>query len=444
MKLRPPSHWEQVNIGEVAKVVGGGTPTSTDQGNFTDHGGIPWLTPADLSGYRQQYIERGARNLTEQGYKACSARKMPAGTVLFSSRAPIGYVAIAKNELATNQGFKSFVLSNGLDSRFVYYCLRYIKPIAEQRATGTTFKELSGSAAAKLPFLIAPEPEQKRIADKLDDLLARVDACRERLNRVPAMLKRLRQTIFGAAVKGTLINGRMAHSWTRVSLAEVCHSITDGDHQAPPQAKSGVRFITIAAINDRKLRLEKATRYVPPSYFEGLKPERRPQTGDVLFSVTGSICIPALVEQDTEFAFQRHIAILKPDREKIEPRYLYIALSTDDIAAQGTAVATGSAQMTIPLKGLRALSIPLPSLEEQVQIVNRVDALLDLIDRSEARLADAMLSVNRLTPSLLAKAFRGELVAQDLNDEPVGELLRRISELLTANNSKTTRVRKIV
>jgi type I restriction enzyme S subunit len=89
--------------------------------NFTTEGGVPWITPADLSGYKKIYISHGARNLSDKGFSVCSATKIPQGSVLFSSRAPVGYVAIAANELSTSQGFKSFVLPSELDSRFVYF-----------------------------------------------------------------------------------------------------------------------------------------------------------------------------------------------------------------------------------------------------------------------------------------------------------------------------------
>ena len=172
-------NWASCEVGEITDVVGGGTPPSKDVTNFETDGGIPWITPADLSGYKQQYITRGARNLSPKGFAACSAVMLPEGAVLFSSRAPVGYVVIAANPVCTNQGFKSFVLPNEIDSRFVYYYLKFIKPLAEDRATGTTFKELSGGAVAKLPMLLAPFNEQRRIADKLDAVLARVDACRK-------------------------------------------------------------------------------------------------------------------------------------------------------------------------------------------------------------------------------------------------------------------------
>src|SRR5438105_9759043 len=128
-------------MGEVSTVVGGGTPDTRRPEYFG--GDIAWLTPADLSNYTAKHISHGARNLTRAGINNSGAQLMPAGSVLFSSRAPIGYVAIAANEICTNQGFKSFVLENGLNTDFVYYYLRHAKPLATKLASGTTFLEIS-------------------------------------------------------------------------------------------------------------------------------------------------------------------------------------------------------------------------------------------------------------------------------------------------------------
>ncbi|EFN8696898.1 restriction endonuclease subunit S, partial [Escherichia coli] len=200
-----PEGWEQIEIGDIADVISGGTPKSGVAENFAPSGeGIAWLTPADLSGYKEKYISHGARDLTTPGYSSCSAKLMPKGTILFSSRAPIGYVAIAANEIATNQGFKSFTFPSDIFPDYAYYFLRNIRHIAEEMGTGTTFKEISGSSAKTLPFVLAPFAEQKIIAEKLDTLLAQVDSTKARLEQIPQILKRFRQAVLAAAMRGEL------------------------------------------------------------------------------------------------------------------------------------------------------------------------------------------------------------------------------------------------
>jgi len=311
-------------------------------------------------------------------------------------------------------------------------------------ATGTTNQiELSRLAIASIQIPIAPLNEQKRIADKLNALLARVDACRERLDRIPLILKRFRQVVLAVATSGQLTEdwrtSRESTQWQRMSLSEICLSITDGDHQAPPQAKRGVPFITIAAINDGRLRIDKATRFVPSVYFEQMKASRKPEMGDILFSVTGSIAISALVDTREPFTFQRHIAILKPDLSRISSSFLRYALETEDIKRQALSVATGTAQLTVPLSGLRAFMLDIPARDEQDEIVSRVEAIFAYADRLEARYQAARTQVDRLTPALLTKAFRGELVPQDPNDEPASVLLERIRAERAAQPAKPKR-----
>src|SRR5690349_16333412 len=140
--------WDRRPIGEIAEVVGGGTPPTGDPENVG--GDIPWLTPRDLSGWRSRWISRGERNITEQGLRNSSARRLPPKTVLVSSRAPIGYVALAANEVTTNQGFRSLVLKDGHVPEFFYYVMRSLKPELEAAASGSTFKEISGSALGRV------------------------------------------------------------------------------------------------------------------------------------------------------------------------------------------------------------------------------------------------------------------------------------------------------
>ena len=168
-----PSCWLWVKLGTVGAIVGGGTPDASDANNFTDPGtGFPWLTPADLGRRRKLFISRGARDLTEQGLQASSATRMPAGTVLFTSRAPIGYVAIAASPLSTNQGFKSLVPYEPECSRFIAIVLTAFAPDINRNAPGTTFKEVSARRMVGIPCPLPPLAEQHRIVSKVDELVA--------------------------------------------------------------------------------------------------------------------------------------------------------------------------------------------------------------------------------------------------------------------------------
>jgi len=172
--FRTPSSWRWTTMAGIGRIVGGGTPKSNEQAYYSD-AGIPWLTPADLYGFSGKFIERGKRGISERGLAESSARLIPAGSVLFSSRAPIGYSAIAANPMATNQGFKSCVPYIEGMSEFILIYLRASVSEFESRASGTTFKEVSGKVVSAVPIPIPPLPEQKRIAAKVDELMSLCD-----------------------------------------------------------------------------------------------------------------------------------------------------------------------------------------------------------------------------------------------------------------------------
>lgn len=431
------------SLSEVATWGSGGTPSRANLAYFD--GGIPWLKTGELG---KPLIERTEETISELGLAHSSAKVFPRGSVVIAMYgATIGKVSVLGIDAATNQACAVGILDKNLTTgQFLYHYLCSQKDTFIEAGKGAAQPNISQTVIKNWSIPLPPLNEQIRIADKLDALLARVDACKERLDRVPLILERFRQAVLNAATSGQLTAdwriSRQSTQWQRVSLSKICLSITDGDHQAPPQAERGIPFITIAAINDGRLRIDKATRFVPCVYFENLKASRKPEMGDILFSVTGSIAISALVDTSEPFTFQRHIAILKPDTSRISSRFLLYSLETEDVKRQALSVATGTAQLTIPLSGVRAFIIDIPARDEQDEIVSRIEALFAYADRLKACYQTARTQIERLTPALLNKAFRGELVPQDPNDEPMSVLLERIhtEKARMEIERKTTRI----
>ena len=169
-----PRSWRWVRLSMIGDIVGGGTPRSDNSEYFTDEG-IPWLTLADLNGFKGKRISRGRRFITKLGLERSSAQLLSEGSVLFSSRAPIGYVAIAGAELATNQGFKSCVPFVTEINEFLYYYLLNAAARIDREASGTTFREVSGKVVSQIPVPLPPLAEQKRIVAKVDELMVLCD-----------------------------------------------------------------------------------------------------------------------------------------------------------------------------------------------------------------------------------------------------------------------------
>ena len=176
------TEWIEKKISELGTVVGGATPSTKDEQNYID-GSIPWITPKDLAGFRGRYISRGERSITQKGLASCSAQMMPKHSVLFTSRAPIGYVAISANPVCTNQGFKSVVPNENTDYLFLYYLLKFYKDKIEALGSGTTFKEVSGTTMKNIVVRVPKEKEKQReiglILSSIDD---KIEA-NEKINR---------------------------------------------------------------------------------------------------------------------------------------------------------------------------------------------------------------------------------------------------------------------
>ena len=185
------SEWKECTIADLGEVVSGATPSTKKAENY-ENGNISWITPKDLSVFNGRYIFRGERNITEIGFKSCSTKLLPPNTVLFSSRAPIGYVAITAKEMCTNQGFKSVIPNDNTDYMFLYYLLKYNKNNIENMGSGTTFKEVSGNTMKSIKVYVPVDiMEQRKIATVLsaiDDKIEQNTAINENLEQQASLL----------------------------------------------------------------------------------------------------------------------------------------------------------------------------------------------------------------------------------------------------------------
>jgi type I restriction enzyme, S subunit len=220
--------------------------------------------------------------------------------------------------------------------------------------------------------------------------------------------------------------------WICAKLEDVCASITDGDHLPPPQVENGVPFLVIGDVRTGTISFE-GSRRVPEDYFAGLSDSRKPRRGDLLYTVTGSFGIPVLVGTDQPFCVQRHIAILRPAPET-DVRYLRHALATSTSFAQAAAIATGTAQKTVPLRGLRRLTIPLAPSQQQQEIVAAIESHFSRLDAATATLERVQRNLERYRASVLKAAVEGRLVPTEAelakkegrSYEPASVLLKRI------------------
>ena len=175
-------------------------------------------------------------------------------------------------------------------------------------------------------------------------------------------------------------------SWEKMKLNDVCISISDGDHQPPPKANKGVPFVTISNITYTNQFDFSNTMFVPQEYYDGLDPKRKVQEGDILYSVVGSFGIPVYIKNNTQFVFQRHIAILRPNVYKMAPQFLYYTMLNRDFYLKADAAAIGAAQRTVSLTALRNMEIKIPHIETQKQIAKILSSYDNLIDNNQKQI----------------------------------------------------------
>lgn len=210
-----PEGWEWVTLATVGEIVGGGTPKS-DNPQFWAKNGIKWITPADLYGLKGKYITSGARDISPAGLSNSSARLMPKGSVLFSSRAPIGYVAIADAELSTNQGFKSCVTYIKESAEYIYYFLLASAKKIDAEASGTTFKEVSGAIVSKILLPLPPLSEQLKIVSRANELMSLCDQLEQQSLTSLDAHQQLVETLLGTLTDSQNAE-ELAENWTRIS-----------------------------------------------------------------------------------------------------------------------------------------------------------------------------------------------------------------------------------
>jgi type I restriction enzyme, S subunit len=407
MKEAGVGNWKQVKLANCARIVSGATP-KTSEPRFWD-GNINWVTPkdvSDLAGF--QFLDSTPRTLTADGLASCSAEMLPPGSVLLSSRAPIGLVAINRIPVATNQGFKSFVPDTTcLDAGFLYHWLRANRAFLERLGTGATFKEISKAVVSEIEIFLPPLDEQKRIAAVLDKSLALCRYRQEAFQLTEVLLQAHFLKMFG----DPLTNPKR---WPVVSMDEICSRIVDCPHTTPRWTDSG--YICLRTSNLGKGRfIWDDTRYVDERQHVERTARLPLEPGDIILSREGTVGIAAIVPDGPAMSLGQRLVQLRPDRRKTLSQFLLGLVLWVLDPRRLSRVMVGATSKHLNVKELREMKVILPPLELQTEFETTAAKISQLIEdnllqagTAGARLKDAG-SMNSLFLSLQQRAFRGEL-----------------------------------
>ena len=325
------------------------------------------------------------------------------------------------------------IRNNHIDVNYLMYCFqsKYFREymLSNVSGVGGSLMRAQPKYVQTYPIPLPPFSEQQRIVERIEELFAKLDEAKERLQEVADSFAVRKAAILHKAFTGELTkqwrreNGVSDESWEDVSLDSICKSIYDGDHMPPPKSETGIPFLVISNVNTGFISFEKC-RFVPEEYYEGLSETRTPEIGDILYTIVGSYGIPVMVDTDKKFCFQRHMALLKP--KDIYNRFLWRQLQTQSFFEQATSIATGTAQLTVPIKGLRKLIVKRPTLPEQHEIVRLIDDLLARERAAQQAAEQALASIDLMKKSILARAFRGELGTNKASEASALELLKQV------------------
>ncbi len=430
-----PLNWIIATLGQIAEWSSGGTPK---KGISSYYGGaIPFIKTGDLN---HGVITEVKEYLTEEGIKNSSAKIFPTGSVCIAMYgATIGKTGVFGIDAATNQACAVAKTYLNME-KFLHYYLKSQKQNFIGKGKGGAQPNISQTIIKKHPIPLPPRPEQDRIVAKVDILMAQVESMQKSLARIPQLLKDFRQQVLTQAVMGKLTEewreksklcNSYDHKQSEYQLKDISLSITDGDHQAPPKVEQGIPFLVISNVSKGFFDFDGVTRFVPFEYFENLKDSRIPKKGDILYTVTGSFGIPLLVNFNKDFCFQRHIAIIRPNNNIVLSEYLLIHLQSQRAKRQAENVAKGTAQLTVPLGGLRKFRFGIHPLNEQKEIVRGVASLFSKADAIETQYQSLKSKIDTLPQAILHKAFKGDLVPQLQDDGDARELFREIEGLKT-------------
>lgn len=432
------NNWTEYKIEEIADVVGGGTPSTKVPQYYG--GNIPWLTPKDLTNYTNRFIAKGERNITKEGLSNSSARMVPKNTILLTSRAPIGYMAIATNDVCTNQGFKSIVVNpRKADYNFVYYLLKANMEYIKSYGTGTTFAEISASVVKNLKFKLPDLPTQTAIAEILSSLDDKI----ELNNKINRELENLAQTLFkqwfidfefpnekgepykssgGVMVESEL--GDIPKGWNVGTLNDLIDFSNGNAFKSNELLSENTgdcyHVFKMGHIKKGGGLNADGTK----SYYEKSKAKKLHKyvlrVGDLLMCMTdmkGNVALlghTALMNENDKYIVNQRVGLLRPNNDLgIDFPYLYILTNSNDFIEELRSRANSGVQVNLSTSEIKSSKVLLPPKFINVEFDNCVKAFFENIFNNTKENTELSL----LRDTLLPKLISGELEVAEVMAE---------------------------
>ena len=379
-------------LGEICEIVSGSTP-KTGIAEYWD-GNLKWITPAEIDD-ESYIITDSARKLTELGVKKTGLSSFPSGTVILSSRAPIGKVAIAGCEMYCNQGFKNLICSDRINNRYLYWFLKGNTAYLNSLGRGATFKEISKKIVSDIEINVPEISQQLAAVDALERVSEIIRLRKNQLQKLDELIKARFVELFGDPISNPM-------NWNKRTLKEVCIKLNDGTHFSPESFSMGdYKYITAKNIKASGFDFSNIT-YVPEAVHRPIFERCNPEQGDVLYIKDGATTGIAIVNTlKEEFTLLSSVALLKQNRNVINGYFLAALLNNADMYSDIRNNMGGAAITRLTIAKLNAVKVIVPPLDLQ----NRFAAFVHQVDKSKVAVQKSLDEAQLLFDSLMQQYF---------------------------------------
>ena len=384
--------WEYKRLGEVCEVVSGSTP-KTNVPEYWGEGHY-WVTPAELND-TIVYIDKTERQITDEALTKTKLRLLPVGTVLLSSRAPIGKVAITKTEMYCNQGFKNCICSDSIYNKYLFYFLRLKKEYLNSLGRGATFKEISKSIVESITIPLPPKSAQLAIVSELDKINELIRLKKEQLKDYDNLAQSIFYEMFGDPVENE-------KGWEVKKMKDVCTHIVDCPHSTPKKADTTTNYPCIRTSELKGGTISWSTmQYLEKDEYEKRIARLKPETGDIIFGREGTIGDAVILPSGYNFSLGQRTMLIRTDNEMIINTFMHRTLMSEWIKHQIEYVNVSSTVAHVNIKDFKLFDVPLPPLPLQHLFAQRIEQ----IERQKSAVQKSITDLKTLLASRMQYWF---------------------------------------
>ncbi|MBE7634103.1 4'-phosphopantetheinyl transferase [Tenacibaculum finnmarkense genomovar ulcerans] len=477
MESKLPKNWVLSKLDDLSVIKSGGTPSRGNKDYW--NGEIPWVKISDL---KEWYINSTTEFITEKGLNNSSTKIFPKGTILFTIFASIGKVGVLNIDACTNQAIAGITPVNEIEHKFLTYSLIELSEILRNQGKGIAQKNINLTILKDLNVPLPPLAEQQRIVTKLDTLFGSLDALKIRLNNIPQLIKNFKQAVLTQAVTGKLtqewrvgkelvsgdlllldeikksrneilnkeiLNGKseskrllnkikklefekpeelLPKNWIWTCLLESCLKVVDCHNKTAPYVNEGIRLLRTTNIKEGKIHL-KGSKFITEETYNFWSKRCPPKANDILFTREAPMGETAIIPKNMKICMGQRMMLLRTIPELLDSKFLLYNILSFSFQQRMISNAIGTGVKHLRVGDVERLTFPLPPKEEQTEIVKRVENLFSKADAIEKQYKTLKEKIDRLPQAILAKAFKGELVAQLPTDGDAKDLLEEIKKL---------------